>query len=249
VTIGTELLFPLVVLALVDSTSFGTLLIPIWLLLTPGRVRVSRVLVFLGTVAVFYLALGVVLVAGATRFLERFGDALSSTPALVVQLVVGAVLLVLGLTIEPLTKAGKAKRAARREARAAERGPGRIQRWRDRATSGEGGAGSLVALALTAVTIEAASMLPYLAAVGLLTASELTVAQSAVVLAGYCLVMIAPALLLLAGRVALHDRLTPLLGRVEAWLSRNSREAIAWVLFILGLYLAAGALTDLGVLD
>lgn len=31
----------LVVLALVDSTSFGTLLIPIWLLLTPGKLRIS----------------------------------------------------------------------------------------------------------------------------------------------------------------------------------------------------------------
>src|SRR5690606_41368991 len=47
----------------------------------------------------------------------------------------------------------KARRAAKRAARAAERGPGRVQRWRDRATSGEGGAGSLVALALTATTI------------------------------------------------------------------------------------------------
>jgi cytochrome c biogenesis protein CcdA len=243
---GTELLLPLLVLALVDSTSFGTLLIPVWLLLTPGRVRADRVLLFLGTVAAFYLALGIALVAGATTFLDRFGEVLSSTPALLVQLSVGVVLLVLGLTVEPLTKAGKARRAAKRAARAAERGPGRVQRWRDRATSGEGGAGSLVALALTATTIEAASMLPYLAAIGLLTASSLTLAQSSLVLVGYCLVMVLPALLLLVARVALHERLTPLLSRVEAWLSRNSREAIAWVLFILGLYLTANALTDLG---
>ena len=33
----TTLAVSLAVLALVDSTSFGTLLIPIWLLLTPGR--------------------------------------------------------------------------------------------------------------------------------------------------------------------------------------------------------------------
>ena len=45
------LLGPLVVLALVDSTSFGTLLIPIWLMLAPGRLKAGRILVFLATVA------------------------------------------------------------------------------------------------------------------------------------------------------------------------------------------------------
>ena len=48
----------LAALALIDSTSFGTLLIPIWLLLAPGRVRAGRMLVYLGTIAVFYFAVG-----------------------------------------------------------------------------------------------------------------------------------------------------------------------------------------------
>ena len=34
----------LVVLALIDSTSFGTLLIPVWFMLAPGRVRPGRLL-------------------------------------------------------------------------------------------------------------------------------------------------------------------------------------------------------------
>ncbi|MFT4288817.1 hypothetical protein [Nocardioides sp.] len=33
-----------------------------------------------------------------------------------------------------------------------------------------------------------------------------------------------------------------MLTRIEAWLSRNSRETLAWVvLFLLGFYLASGA--------
>ena len=56
-----DLLGQLVVLALIDSTSFGTLLIPLWFLLVPGRVRAHRVLVFLGTVAAFYLGVGIAL--------------------------------------------------------------------------------------------------------------------------------------------------------------------------------------------
>ena len=71
----------LVVLALIDSTSFGTLLIPVWLLLAPGRLRAGRVLVYLGTVAAFYLAVGIVVLLGAGAFLDRFGDALDTRAA------------------------------------------------------------------------------------------------------------------------------------------------------------------------
>jgi hypothetical protein len=71
--------------------------------------------------------------------------------------------------------------------------------------------------------------------------------EGAVVLAGYCLVMLAPALVLLALRVVLHERVSPTLARLEAWLSRNSREALAWVLFLLGVYLTGGALQSLGI--
>jgi hypothetical protein len=45
------LLGSLAVLALIDSTSFGTLLIPIWLMMSPFGVRPGRILQFLGTVA------------------------------------------------------------------------------------------------------------------------------------------------------------------------------------------------------
>jgi hypothetical protein len=58
---NTELLAPLVLLALIDSTSFGTLLIPLWLMLASDRPRPARMLLFLGTVAAFYLLLGIVL--------------------------------------------------------------------------------------------------------------------------------------------------------------------------------------------
>ncbi|MCK6208991.1 GAP family protein [Georgenia sp. EYE_87] len=242
-----ELVAPLVVLALIDSTSFGTLLIPLWLLLTPGRLRPGRILVFLATVAVFYLVVGVALLGGALAFLDQVGEGLDSPAARMVQLVVGVVLLVLGLTIEPLTKAGKEKRAARRAARQAERGPGRVERWRARAGSGEGPVRGLVGLALTATTVELGSMLPYLGAIGLLSTSGVSVGAGVVVLAGYCLVMIAPALVLLALRVVLHERVSPSLARLEDWLSRNSREALAWVLFFLGLYLTGGAVQALGI--
>jgi hypothetical protein len=234
---GVELLLSLAVLALIDSTSVGTLVLPLWFMLTPGRVRVGRVLLLVGTVAGFYLVLGLALTLGAERLLDPVTTALDSTGGRVVQLVVGVVLVVLGLTIEPWTKAGKERKRAARDAR----GPGRLARMQERAR-GDGPGGAVVVLGVTAAGIEAASMVPYLAAIALLTTAGLGFGTSAAVLAGYCLVMVLPALVLLAVRTALHDRLTPVLARLEAWLSRNSGEALAWVLFLLGVYVVGGAL-------
>lgn len=236
-----EVVLTLVVLALVDSTSFGTLLIPLWLLLAPGRPRPRRVVLFLATVAGFYLLLGVALAAGALALLDQLAAVMESTAARAVQLVAGLVLLVLGLTIEPWTRAGKARKAAARAARTRARGPGRLVRWRERATRDDGPATGVVGLALAAAGLEAATMVPYLAAIGLLATSSLTASQISLVLAGYCAVMIAPALLLLVARLALHERITPALERIERWMTRNAGETLAWVLFLLGLYLVSTA--------
>lgn len=238
---GLDLLLPLVVLALVDSTSFGTLLIPLWLMLAPGRVRAARVVVFLATVAGFYLLLGVALAAGAVTFLDAVGAALETEAGRVVRLVVGAVLVVLGLTVEPWTREGKRRKAERRAARETVRGPGRLTRWRARAAGDEGSTASVMALAVSAAGLEALSMVPYLAAVGLLVTSPLTGPQVALVLAGYCLVMVLPALLLLGARLALHERLTRRLQRLEAYLTRTAGETLAWVLFLLGVFLLSDA--------
>ncbi len=232
------LLLSLAALALVDSTSIGTLVLPLWLMLTPGRVRVGRVLLFLGSVAGAYLLLGTALALGAAQLLDPLSAALESATGRIVQLVAGVVMVVLGLTVEPWTRVGRERRRAARAAR----GPGRLARWRERVRGdADGGGGAVVGLAVVAVGVEAASMVPYLAAIALLATSGLGPVPTVAVLAGYCLVMVLPALVLLALRAALHDRLTPALARVEAWLSRTSGEAVAWVLFLLGLYLVAGA--------
>jgi hypothetical protein len=71
----TGLLLTLAVLVVVDSTSFGTLGIPVYLLLAAERSPVSRLLIYLGTVAVFYFLVGVTLMLGLSTVLENFGDA------------------------------------------------------------------------------------------------------------------------------------------------------------------------------
>ena len=240
-----ELLVLLVLLALIDSTSFGTLLIPLWLMLVPGRLRPGRILLFLGTVATFYLLLGIVMLFGASTLHDTLQQAGNSQPVRVAQLVVGIGLMVLGLVMEPWTKAGKARRVARLAEKLARSGPSLHMRMRERAIDPSAPVGAVIVLALTAAIIEAASMIPYLAAIGVLIASELSLEGRMVVLFGYCLVMIAPAVLLLVARLLLHDYVAPVLSRLEALLSRNANGAMAWVIFLVGVYLVGDGLNAL----
>lgn len=257
---ATELLAPLVGLALIDSTSFGTLLIPLWLMLAPGRLRPHRVLVFLGTVAIYYFALGIVLLAGATRLAGAFDGFLQTPTAAVLQLALGVGLFLLSFRIgrkEPeeaketsSVPAGASYAVGHPMAQAPEPPrPGRVTRWRARAMGAEG-AGSLAALiglAFGAAALETASMLPYLSAIGLLTAADLAPASAIAVLAGYCLVMVLPALALLTVRVLAHQLVRRPLQQLEAWLSRTAAETTAWIVGIIGVLLALDALGRVGI--
>lgn len=215
----------LAVLALIDSTSFGTLLIPAWLLMHPGRVRAARMLVFLGTVAAFYFAVGVAVALGADAFLPQISRLLDTRPVLWTQLVIGVALFFWSFRLER-----KNKTAA---------GSGRLLRWRDRALADGGGIAALAGLALTAAAAEVTTMLPYLAAIGMVTTAALPAAQITLVMAGYCLVMIIPALVLLIARLAAGQHVIPLLTRLSDWMVRSN--AVAWIVGLVGFLLARDA--------
>jgi hypothetical protein len=227
------LLGSLAVLALIDSTSFGTLLIPIWLLMHPGGIRAGRVLVFLGTVAVFYFAVGVAIELGADAVLPQISRVLDTRPAAWAELVLGVALFFLSFRLD------------RKHQRA---GGGRLLRWRERALT-DGRVAGLAGLALAAAAAEVTTMLPYLAAIGLLTTSELAAGSIALVMAGYCLLMVLPALLLLAVRLTAGDRITPLLTRIGDWMARSN--ALSWIVGIVGFLLARDAAVRLfpGLID
>ena len=217
------LLGSLAALALIDSTSFGTLLIPVWLMMHPVGVRAGRVLMFLGTVAAFYFAVGVAVALGADAFLPRIGRLLDARPVSWAQLVLGVALFFLSFRLD------RKKRPA---------GGGRLTRWRERAMT-DGGVAGLAGLALAAAAAEVTTMLPYLAAIGLLTGSELAAGQIVLVMAGYCVLMTLPALVLLAVRLTTGDRLTPLLKRIDDGMARSN--ALSWIVGIVGFLLARDA--------
>ncbi|MDN5699546.1 MAG: GAP family protein [Kocuria sp.] len=242
----------LTVLALVDSTSFGTLLIPIWLLMAPGRLKLGRLLVYLATVIAAYFVIGVLIMLGATAFLDVFGETLETRTAYIIQLVLGIGLVVLSYVMDPNTKRAKRRAAEGAAAGDAASSPGgRISRWRARILGADGaptdaraGAGSLAALiglALVGVSLEVATMVPYLAGIGIISSTSPSLAISLLMLAGYCLVMIAPAVILTLGRLVARNALERPLSALDRWLTKNAQSTTAWIIGIVGVLLAINA--------
>ncbi|MBJ8341411.1 GAP family protein [Antrihabitans sp. YC3-6] len=228
----TVLVLGLVGLALVDSTSIGTLVVPVWLLLSPKRPSVRMLAYYLATIAAFYFVVGVALALVAQAGTDWLQSSLRSPVVLVPQLAVGVGLFALSWRFD------SKKRRSRGE-------PDRVARWRERAIDSQSSGRGLAILAVSAATLELFSMLPYLAAIGLLVASPLSAVQWIPLLACYCVVMIAPALLLVGARTAMHDRIEPLLRRIDAFLIRHADSAAGWALGIVGFLLARDAAAQL----
>ncbi|WP_423463306.1 GAP family protein [Promicromonospora sp. MS192] len=259
---GTALVGALVVLALIDSTSFGTLLIPVWLLMSPGRVRVGRMLLYLGSIAGFYALVGLAILLGANALSDALTTLSGTRWFLIAQLLVGVGLFAWSFKLEPVggrkpaaAVAGGAAGSAPVPADAASPagGPtadttpatraGRLSRWRERVLGSESGSGSALALlAVGAGLVEVATMLPYLAALGLIGTQGPGWPASGLWVLGYCVVMIAPALVLTAARVFAARLVERPLGRLDGWLTRNAASTTAWVVGIVGFLVARDAI-------
>lgn len=97
-TMTTDNLLKLLVLALIDSTSIGTLVIPVWLLLRHGSGRIAgKVGVYLAVIGVFYFLVGVLMLTSASTVLDAWGEGArtfaGSRPAHWLALAAGATLL------------------------------------------------------------------------------------------------------------------------------------------------------------
>ena len=114
------------------------------------------------------------------------------------------------------------------------------------AGSGGGSVASLMGLALGAVALEVATMLPYLAAIGLITTAGIGWPLTGLVLAAYCVVMVLPALVLLAGRLFAAGAVEPVLERLNRWMTKNAASMTGWVVGIAGFLIARDAVTALG---
>src|SRR5690606_3352998 len=104
-----------------------------------------------------------------------------------------------------------------------------------------GGPRAMVMLGLTAGVLEVATMVPYLAAVGIMTTSGLPAGQWLPLLAAYVALMFVPVLVLLGLRAVAADWVEPKLTRLRAWLGKHATSAVGWTLAIAGFLVARDA--------
>ncbi|TQL67793.1 Sap-like sulfolipid-1-addressing protein [Nocardioides albertanoniae] len=245
----------LAILALIDSTSFGTLLIPVWLLMAPGRVRAGRILVYLGAIGGFYALLGVGILLGGSALAETFAGLRDSRPFLWGQLLLGVGLFAWSFKLDPPKRSVKTpvtvgtaaapdapQTPETPESPAEPQLPHRLLRWRERAVASESGStAALAGLAVLAGLVEVASMLPYLAAIGVIGTQGPGWPVSGLWIAAYCAVMIAPALLLTVLRVLAAPLVARPLAALDRWLVKHAASATAWAVGIVGFLLARAA--------
>lgn len=220
-------------LALLDSTSIGTLFIPLWLLLAPGRLQVERIGLYLAVVTLAYFAIGLALLAGTTVLFKGVGGAFDEggaldTPWIFVPLLIIGLAMIGGSYFTPKKSEG----------------PSRVTRWRER-TMQTASVGGLIALALAAVALEVFTMFPYLGAVAWLTTGDFSWGARVAWLMYYCLVMITPALAMVMVRLATGDRADRVLNRLNAQFDKVAGDAALWVVGILGFFVAGFAASRL----
>lgn len=272
---GLPLPLSLAVLALVDGLSVGTLLIPVFLLLAPGRVRGGRILLYLATIAVFYLAIGLLFLWGLVNLVDVAADLLASPAGQVTRLLVGGALLLTAIFMPTGDKhssgqTSAASIAARSSlhvatvdtpngghmdaATAAPAGrataparAGRVTRWRDRLLDPRTRGTAIMGVAIAAGLVEVATMLPYIVGMTMLADAGVETSFRVLALVGYCVLMIVPALILLVVRSVAAPLVQRPLERFAAWMQRTGAETTAWIIGIIGFLIARSAATDLGL--
>lgn len=217
-------LLSLLGLALLDSTSIGTLVVPLMLVIRRRGVEVRSLAVYFTTVCGFYFLLGVGLLVGLDRLSGWDAAGMDTRPALWLQLVAGVMLLAFGVL-----KKDPPKRDV-----SGQREPTEFSTR------------AMIVLGFGAAIVEVATMVPYLGAIGILGSIDASIAAKVVTLAVYCLVMILPALVLIGFARTVGEAVWPRLERFILWAERETGITLLWITAIVGLYLIGDAVTSLG---
>lgn len=211
----------IVPLALLDSVSVATLLVPVLFLLGAGALRFGNIYRYLAVVAAGYLVLGLVLAAGLGAVRDFVVEAADSRAGdlVVTATAIGLVLFAVYYRLKPRASASP------------------LLRWREKVVGPEASVRNVVLVGVTAVLLECTMMFPYLIAVGELSGAGNTWLGNLFSLTVYCLIMVLPATVLTLARQLAGNRLEPLLIRINAWIRRTEREDTAWIIAIAGVLL------------
>ncbi|VXB14314.1 conserved membrane hypothetical protein [Bacillus sp. 349Y] len=209
---GTELLLYLGGLALLDTLSPTIIGVTLYLLLGNQPRTASRLFVYLSTVAILYVALGIVMMLGFTSILDAFSSLTEHVIISRTLFAIGVILFIASFFIPtnkkrtiPLPKTESLL--------------------------------SITLIGLTTFLIEAGTAFPYFAAIGLMTSEGVPLYLWLPALIVYTFIMVLPAILILIGYRLMGKWLEGPLEKLRLKLAEHSNSALSWVMCIVGVVL------------
>jgi cytochrome c biogenesis protein CcdA len=217
-------------LALLDSLNPSAIVVSLLVVVArfgDRRRLAASLLAYAAGIVVAMVAVGIALMLGLRILLDQVVRDVPERTLDIAQLVIGVIILLIGA----LT-------------------PSRPKRPR-RPLDVDRSAGRLFVLGLGVTVVELSSALPYLAAVGILTSADLPPVLWVAWLVLYSAIVVLPVLLILAMALATASR-----EGARDWAAKRAdsmrqagRGLILTILFLLGLFLTADAVTRLGLFD
>lgn len=245
-------------LGLLDAFSPAIVGVTIYLLLA-ARTRLAALLfTYVATVVALYFTFGVALKLGLGAFLPAIEEALGSTAVLWVFAIAGLALLLVGIFM-PGKKKMQQRQAARQEALAgagSHFAPDNEDNSSAHPTYQPGVTGAtrvpksltipaMISFGVVTVVIEGFMVLPYFAAIGIMTAAEVPPTAWLLLILMYNLIMVSSAFILYGMWKIVGPKLQPRLERWRDKMAAQSMEALAWILAIAGFLVARGAIFEL----
>jgi len=209
---GTDIFIYLGGLALLDTLSPTIIGVTLFLVLTDIRNLTSRLLAYLLTVGLLYFSLGIVMMLGLNFIIEAFSNIFQNKIVSWVIFIVGVILFTASFFIPANKKSNIPKPKTQ-------------------------SIFSIIIIGITTFIIEAGMALPYFAAIGLLTTTDMPFYQWLPIIAVYNFIMILPALLIFLGFKLFGKWINPILVNLRNKISSSSSSALSWMMCIVGVIL------------
>ncbi|MDD1504175.1 GAP family protein [Lysinibacillus sp. CNPSo 3705] len=204
------------VLAILDTLSPAIIGVTVYVLLVAKKQQSRLLLTYLTTVVLFYFSTGIFLMLGLDVIFDPIASALNNQSARLVMIIVGAILFVGSWLVPKKKTSGSPK-------------PKSFS------------IGAMIALGFTTSLLEVATALPYFAAIGILTSNHLAFYEWLPIIAGYNLIMITPAILLLCLHILFKRFMNKPLRKIQALFDKSTSSALSWAMFFVGLILLMNA--------
>ncbi len=207
-----EILLIIIGLALIDTLSPTVIGITLYLLLREQRKLYRLLIVYLMTVAILYFLFGSALLLGISLSISFLQGLFQNRVISWTIFLTGIILFILSFYM-PKRKAAVTSL------------PSIIN------------SSSMIFLGVITFLIEGSTALPYFAAIGLMSTSNLNLFEWIPILILYNLIMVLPSLLLMIFYKLFSRLLNPLLQKLNNRLANRKESALSWVVCIVGLLL------------